>query len=134
MLLPEGYRGCKKCGKLKPLNEMVKSKKCKWGRLPRCNECQAEYKRSREWKESYLKRKYNLSIAEYESMIEEQNNSCLICSEEFIKTPHVDHCHETGDVRGLLCHHCNTGIGLFRDDPELLEKAIAYLENSRAVS
>lgn len=60
-----------------------------------------------------------------------QNNCCAICgtnkpygrTNEFV----VDHCHETGKVRGLLCHPCNSGIGMFKDNASLLEKAISYL-------
>ena len=141
MIIPDGYRGCKKCGKLKPLEEMAKCASCKHGRAPRCKECEGigdkQYRRKLPTitkKERHLKRHYGLSLAEYESMLEEQNNCCLICDAEFTETAHVDHCHTTGQVRGLLCPFCNRGLGHFRDDTELMQKAIAYLENSRAVS
>ena len=138
MIIPDGYRGCKKCGKVKPLEEMVKCSSCRNGRAPRCKECEVigdkKYRRklpTMTRKERRLKRHYGLSLAEYESMLEEQNNCCLICDAE-LETPNVDHCHTTGQVRGLLCPLCNRGLGHFRDDTELMQKAIAYLENSRA--
>ena len=54
---------------------------------------------------------------------------CHICGDP-LTTPHVDHCHTTGLVRGILCNNCNTGIGMFRDNPELLRAAIDYLQRN----
>jgi hypothetical protein len=66
-------------------------------------------------------------------MYEDQDGKCKIC--ENLPTTqrglHVDHCHTTGTVRGLLCHGCNTGIGNLKDDPILLQKAINYLTNNQ---
>lgn len=65
-------------------------------------------------------------------------DQCAICNatESLGRWPtmHVDHCHTTGFVRGVLCDFCNKGIGFFRDDPELLRKAIAYLAQTRQLS
>lgn len=64
-------------------------------------------------------------------MFAEQNGCCAICGDHQsnqARSMAVDHCHETGRVRGLLCMKCNTGIGKLGDSPELLRKAIAYLE------
>ncbi|MBA7572888.1 hypothetical protein ES708_14675 [subsurface metagenome] len=63
---------------------------------------------------------------------ESQDGKCAICGESFIKLFNtcVDHNHETGEVRGLLCRKCNVAIGFLNDDPELMEKAIKYLEGS----
>lgn len=79
--------------------------------------------------------KYGLSVEKYRSMIKDQENKCLICNKEEtlkgrdkFKRLSIDHCHETGFVRGLLCHNCNAGIGMFKDAPELLRKAADYLE------
>ena len=83
-------------------------------------------------------KKYGLTVEDYDRMLKEQNGKCLIClSEEACRTYasyslFVDHCHETGKVRGLLCHHCNSGLGHFKDSEELLKKAIGYLNESRA--
>jgi hypothetical protein len=72
-------------------------------------------------------RKYGLTIEQYEQMLEEQNKRCRICAKEFRSEPHIDHDHATGAVRALLCSECNTGLGLFRDDPELLLAAANYV-------
>lgn len=74
--------------------------------------------------------KYGITKAEAISLQESQGNKCAICEQELTdsKKTHVDHCHETNKVRGILCLHCNTGLGHFKDNPELLRKAIAYLD------
>lgn len=80
---------------------------------------------------------FGLTIESYELMVESQKNLCAICLQpETRKDPKndricrlcIDHCHKTDKVRELLCHGCNTGIGKFKDDIELLNRAIAYLE------
>jgi len=77
-----------------------------------------------------LKYKHNLSYKDWLSIWEEQNGKCLICGKTFTKPSdaHVDHNHETGEIRGLLCGKCNRGIGMFDDNPEIMIKAIEYLE------
>ena len=74
----------------------------------------------------YLNR-YNISIDTYNKMQEEQLGKCAICEKESTKALSVDHCHETGEVRGLLCQPCNSGIGLLGDNLESLLKAVKYL-------
>lgn len=81
---------------------------------------------------SRMKKTYGLSLEEIEALRESQDNKCPICSRDFSEAAErsdfaVDRCHETGQVRGLLCNMCNRGLGHFNDDPELLEKAIDYL-------
>jgi hypothetical protein len=71
-----------------------------------------------------------IPVPDYVSMLEAQDHRCAICNthdSELSKPLSLDHNHSTDEVRGLLCHHCNTGLGLFRDNPELLRAAIAYL-------
>lgn len=70
--------------------------------------------------------RYGLSIEEYAALGERQGGRCAIC-EARIDNLHVDHCHSTGRVRGLLCGPCNRGIGMLRDDPAILRRAIDYL-------
>lgn len=75
---------------------------------------------------------YNITLDEYNLLLKEQDYKCALCGTEKAGgrgTFHVDHDHKTGKVRGLLCHHCNTGLGLFYDSENLLLKAILYLKN-----
>lgn len=77
-------------------------------------------------------RRYGLTVAEYDALAEAQDRRCAICQrqEPFeLKRPRlvVDHCHKTGNVRGLLCLLCNTALGALREDPELFAAAVRYL-------
>lgn len=76
--------------------------------------------------------KYGIRPAEYMEMLRVQRGKCAICNDPFGKAPHIDHCHETGVIRALLCYTCNVGLGSFRDEPLLLRMAAAYLESHRA--
>jgi len=82
--------------------------------------------------DSYLRRTYDITLVDYTTLETEQKFKCKICrtsdfSEGRGSRMVVDHCHKTSEVRGLLCHSCNVGLGNFRDDPRLLKKAIKYL-------
>ena len=82
-----------------------------------------------------LKSKYGISHQMYSELLKKQDYRCAICqSKDPLNTFQsdkfcVDHCHKTGEVRGLLCNHCNRGIGLFNDSVENLLKAALYLQN-----
>ncbi len=83
---------------------------------------------------NYLKRNYDLSVDQYTAMFNEQNGCCAICSRhqvEFSKRLNVDHNHETGKVRELLCSFCNTSLGNFNEDQNLMLKAIQYLNKHK---
>jgi len=79
-----------------------------------------------------LFKKYGITEADYNQMFVNQNGRCLICKNtaEKGKRLFVDHCHETGKVRGLLCNLCNSGLGFFKDSSANLKNAIKYLKNS----
>jgi hypothetical protein len=81
-------------------------------------------------RQSYLKRKYGITIAEYDRMFEEQGGVCAICRQPRPedRTLHVDHDHETGIIRGLLCFRCNNALGDFREEYELFQRAADYLD------
>ena len=83
-----------------------------------------------------LRWKYGITIEEYESMVQSQNNVCEICqgTDDHRKNGHlsVDHNHETGDVRGLLCGHCNSLIGYAAENSDVLSSAMLYLEKYNA--
>lgn len=72
---------------------------------------------------------HRINLDSYKRMYEAQGGRCAICSAQ--KDPNglvIDHNHKTGKVRGLLCPGCNTGLGLFKDSPDVLELAMQYLE------
>lgn len=139
---------CSKCKEVKPLDEFHNSKNNKDGRQRRCKPCNIESasagfykdqdKRRRyqnEWdaanrhrnRITLIVRKYGVTRDEAEEL--EKVTNCQICGDSFEtkKQRHVDHCHTTGKVRGVLCSRCNTGLGLFKDSPDRLRKAIEYL-------
>lgn len=75
---------------------------------------------------------YGITDAEYQALLLTQKGLCAICGgppTRKRRSLSVDHCHQTGKIRGLLCGPCNTGLGQFKDLPELLEKALQYLRS-----
>lgn len=75
-----------------------------------------------------LKRKFSLTVTEYETMFEAQGGRCAICrSTPDSKRLAVDHDHQTGQIRGLLCANCNRALGLMKDNVDRLAAAIEYL-------
>lgn len=138
---------CKTCKKEKPLELFPKGTGYKGGFRPHCLDCRREYenasfhkhkhKRPHDYeadKDRKLKRAYGIGYAEYLTMFEAQGGCCAICGTDDTggrKAFHVDHCHETGKIRGLLCGNCNSGIGNLRDDIGLLRRAIDYLESTQ---
>ena len=102
---------------------------CKTGRPSRfCDACKKE--NARLGRRKALCSKYGISLDIYEKILEEQGFACAICgSPASTKCLAIDHCHETGGVRGLLCTKCNGGLGQFNDNVTTLEAAIKYLES-----
>ena len=89
-------------------------------------------------RKSRLKRVYGLEYGEYERMYTAQGGVCAICHQPetamqngVLRLLSVDHCHDTGKVRGLLCHHCNAGLGHFRDNADIMQAAMDYLKMSK---
>lgn len=77
---------------------------------------------------SRLKCKYGVTKEGYGRMLAERNGGCHICGRSPPEVQlHVDHCHESNKVRGLLCGHCNKAIGMFQDDVKRMQEAIEYL-------
>jgi hypothetical protein len=79
------------------------------------------------WRHHYLKGKYGIGIDDYFKMLGEQDSKCAICKTKSDKALHVDHCHKTRAVRGLLCNGCNTALGLFRESEKNLLSGIEYI-------
>ena len=83
-------------------------------------------------------RRFSLDVSVYYEMLKDQNNVCKICGKEETRKSRtegkicqlvIDHCHTTGIIRSLLCHHCNAGLGHFMDSPDILHSAIQYLQS-----
>jgi len=149
------YKKCTICKNLLPIDYyhkrgLLKSGTCSYKSA--CKKCHSEDGLSRyriKKKEHPLSRKqssyrytiktyYSLSEQDFNNLHENQDMSCKIC---LIKINNVfkdykganvavDHCHDTGKVRGLLCRKCNSGIGLLKDSPKLLKRALIYLEEA----
>ena len=77
-------------------------------------------------------RRYGVGPQEYEYMLQDQEHACKICRDPFdavdVRQVHIDHCHDTGKVRGVLCSNCNKGLGCFRDNPSFLREAALHVE------
>ncbi len=82
-------------------------------------------------RDNELQKKFGINLPTFEKILEEQNRVCYICEQENNNSGGslaVDHNHKTGQVRGLLCGNCNRALGLLQDSPDLLRKALTYLE------
>lgn len=82
-------------------------------------------------RDTRLQRLYGISLEDFNRMLAEQDHCCAICLQPFDRRPHVDHCHPTGKVRGLLCDRCNHMVGHGRDDPAILRAGADYLDEHR---
>jgi hypothetical protein len=129
----ETLKTCNRCKVGYPLRNFYVRSASKDGRAHRCKKCDREV--VAEWNKKHPRaqwginlRRYGLTPERYEEMLIEQGGRCAICSEEPKRYRlHVDHDHTTGAVRSLLCGNCNSGIGMFREDPWLLRRASRYL-------
>jgi Recombination endonuclease VII len=126
---------CKIHGTPKEPGKVYAPNRLKWW----CRACKAEYGKMsrRRYAERYpfrvvrakirrRCRKYGFPVSEYIDLFVRQHGCCLICGEKTMALV-IDHDHETGVVRGLLCVPCNKALGLFRDDPTRIQQAVYYL-------
>lgn len=124
-------RKCNSCRKVKLLGEFYRETKDPQGRQRKCKSCIGDYARARKSanpslaRDQYLRREYGISLEEYERMLRRQDGACAICGNG--GKLHVDHCHASGRIRGLLCGSCNRALGLFKDNVGNLATAIVYL-------
>lgn len=122
---------CSKCNTLKPLNSFHKHGGCFGGVRGTCKEC-VSFRRNTKDRNKQLKKRYGITLEEYNKLFELQKGCCAICGEHQANLKvslAVDHCHSTKQVRGLLCYNCNMGLGRFKDSEELLLRAVKYLVN-----
>ena len=138
----------------KPLSDFGKAKPYKDGYRSWCKEHANAYaaawraanpvKNRVAWLRAGFAKRYGITLEQYQELFNVQRGACAICeralvsqvdvanravdaSASKVETAHVDHCHESGAVRGLLCTECNTGIGYLKESPRILQKAIDYL-------
>lgn len=123
-----GNRLCNGCNEFLPLSDYYLKANSKLG-TTLCKKC--SNKSTREYVKSvYRYSKYSITEEQFNAQLEKQKNSCAICDKEFVskKDIKIDHCHATNKFRGLLCHHCNVGIGHLKDSIQLLNNSIKYLK------
>jgi hypothetical protein len=131
-------KACKKCDRVLPREEFHRNNARPDGLQTQCKACRRIIDDKRRvsgyWRAKDLKSNYGMSPQQYEALHQAQGGKCLICK---TSNPggqggklHVDHSHETGKVRGLLCTNCNRGLGFFQDQIENLTAAINYLTHA----
>lgn len=132
-VLPAGQARCGRCQQVKPEPQFYVNQN---GRRTQCKACSNEltrrYQRTDEGKknlkQAHLLRQYGITLEQYAELWCAQQGLCAICEVDLrIIQPHLDHCHKTKIVRGILCNNCNLGLGLFKDNAKVLSSASVYL-------
>ena len=130
---------CRECGKEKSIDNFT-FRSDTYTYRNKCKECEKKWKNKwyREYYAKYpekqrnraLKTLYGLTHEEWLAMWNNQDGKCAICNSPFENPSDacVDHNHRTDEIRGLLCRQCNAALGLFKDDSEILNNAMKYLE------
>jgi hypothetical protein len=129
--VPDGHKWCPDCMTVKPLEQFVRNASAASGWAPYCKPCHnARGKAAKDKiggsRTYHLKRRYGITAAEADEMLEQQGGLCAIC--KAAPAVHVDHDHAAGKVRALLCFNCNGGLGQFKDNPVALHAAAYYVQ------
>lgn len=136
-IIERSEKYCPKCEKTLTVDNFYKEKARHDGLNAYCKQCKIAVNEN--WrklnpekaKKSQLatrrKIEYGISQKDFDKIMIAQNNRCAICKIDINNSSHVDHNHSTGNVRGILCHNCNKGLGMFKDNIEFLQSAIDYL-------
>lgn len=116
-------------------NAKYRARRAEYKKTERGKEAEKRYRQSQACKErlkrNRLKTRYGITPEDVLSMLISQSSQCAICEIQ-LESYHIDHCHNTNVVRGLLCSSCNMGLGLFKDDSHILKRAIKYLGKNDA--
>lgn len=126
---------CTKCDKMKTQENYPNDKRNKDGKAAQCKSCvnmqsRIYYKKNPIVKNERLMRQYGINLQKYNELFSKQSGSCALCKKhqsDLKIALSVDHNHETGHVRGLLCSNCNLLLGHAKDNVEVLKEAISYL-------
>ncbi|MEV0234358.1 endonuclease domain-containing protein [Nonomuraea sp. NPDC050786] len=130
--VPNGQKFCPRCGEIKPHAEFGSNRSAKDGLTAYCKPCHTAVTRENKIKKYGSERNYLLTYRygitedDFERMLARQGGLCAIC--QVVPSTFVDHSHETGQVRGILCFNCTNGLGHFGDNLVLLELAALYLD------
>ncbi len=132
---PDGLRKCYNCLEIKTLDQFYSHRGKPKGLAYMCKPCSRRDKltkgtpesRTLQQRKTYLKGRYGLTMDDWDKMSKEQDGGCLICTNRDPLV--VDHDHDTGEVRGLLCNNCNAGLGMFKDNDLLLIAAGRYISS-----
>lgn len=125
-LLSKGLKECSRCKNIKVLNDFNNDKYTITGKTSYCKECvKNKYTPNQLRNFRYLK-EYNITLDDYNIKYDSAEGKCEICNIKFDRL-FIDHNHDTMEIRGLLCHGCNTAIGFLKEKTENLESAIRYL-------
>jgi hypothetical protein len=128
------WKTCPRCQHTFPLEGFAINRSNSRGISSYCLDCHNKVSRENAVKNhgstrnKHLKARYGVTHEQVAAMAAEYGGMCAICRER--PAEHVDHDHETGEIRGVLCFTCNVGLGNFRDRPDLLDKAVHYLEDT----
>ena len=124
-------RSCNTCGE-HDISKLVPDKSRPHGVRNMCRICRCKDQRGGKTRNHHLRRKYGITLVDELQMLEEQKGLCRICKrhQDVVKFKfHVDHCHKTGKIRGLLCNKCNQALGNVSDSIEILYACIDYLKS-----
>ena len=120
---------CSRCGQTKELSYFSKRNGRPSGVQSKCKECEKEVRRSY-WKpHEQIRRKLKISDDLFEQMMKIEN--CQTCGIHITGKKCIDHCHTTNRVRGILCHNCNTALGLLKDNKQTLQNMIDYVNKHK---
>ena len=126
----KGEKRCGKCREIKTLEEFNNDKQSDTGKTSLCKVCISNKYTTEEAIGFAYKYRYGITLEDYKNMYISQEGKCDICKESSKKLV-VDHCHTNGNVRGLLCTACNSGLGFFKDNiPNLLEATKYLIKNN----
>lgn len=129
-------RLCRKCNLEKEKTQFSKGRNAD-GLHSYCKNCMSKYSKkwwSKNGEDYHYLYAYGITKEEAKLLSQKQNNKCALCLKDlefkigFTNSAHVDHCHATGKVRGILCGNCNTALGKLGDSVESIKKVLKYLE------
>jgi len=139
---PLTQKTCKRCDTEKEITEFSKGRSR--GHHAWCKPCMVTYqetykqKKGKEYFRNYrCMTLYGITLEEAEKLLESQGNTCALCKKEvqflpgFSNAAHIDHCHSSGKVRGILCGNCNTALGKLGDSVETIKNVLKYLEQGK---